>query len=88
MVSVIKKDDRREDFDREKIRRGILEATKRANVAEDKANEIAEKIAARIEDETREASEIRSSEIRDKVLSALDAEEASIADEFRKFKKA
>ena len=88
MTKIIKRDDRREDFDREKVKRAILEAAKRTDVADDKANEIAEKIAARVEDETREAAEVRSSEIRDKVLSALDAEEARIAEEFRNYKKA
>lgn len=88
MVRVIKRDERKEDFDREKVRRGILEAAKRTDVAEDRINEVADRVAARIEDETREAAEVRSSEIRDKVLNALDAEEANISNEFRNYKKA
>jgi transcriptional regulator NrdR family protein len=88
MVSVIKRDGKREKFKKGKIKKGILEAAKRADVSKDRANEVAERVAAKIENEARKVAEIRSSEIRDKVLSALEDEEASIADEFRNYKKA
>ena len=87
-MQVIKRDERREDFDREKIRSGIVEAARRTDLQEDRINEVAEKVAAKVEEELRDKEEVRSSEIKDIVLRELDAEERSIADQFRSYQKA
>jgi transcriptional repressor NrdR len=86
-MKVVKKDDRKEDFDREKIKRGIINAAKRAELSEDRVNEIADKIAAKIEEDMKERDEAMSKDIRDKVLEELDREEKKVADEFRSFRK-
>jgi len=78
---VIKRDERREDFDKEKLKRGIVRAAERAEVKEDRARELAERIADRIEREDRE--EMKAEEIRDILLEELDREEKAIADAFR-----
>jgi len=82
---VIKRDERREDFDREKLKRGIVRAAERAKVEEARANELSERITATIEREDRD--EIRATEIRDTLLSELDREEKTIADAFRAFRE-
>lgn len=82
---VIKRDERREDFDREKIRRGIVRAAERAEVKEDRARELADRIAERIEREERE--EMKAEEIRDRLLEELDREERAVADAFRAFRE-
>lgn len=87
-MQVIKKDERREDFDREKIRSGIIEAAQRTDLQEDRINEVAEKVTAKVEEELRDKEEVRSSEVKEIVLRELDAEEKSIADQFRSYQKA
>ena len=86
-MQVIKKDERKEDFDREKIKSGISRAAQRTDVQEDRVNEVAEKVAAKVEEELKDKEEARSSEISDIVLRELDAEEKGIADEFRSYEK-
>lgn len=82
---VIKRDERKEDFDREKLKRGIIRAAERADVKEDRARELADRIAERIEKEDRE--EMKAEEIRDKLLEELDREERAVADAFRAFRE-
>lgn len=86
-MQVIKKNERREDFDREKIKSGIVDAAKRTDLEEDRVNEVAEKVTAKVEEELGDKEEVRSSEIKEIVLRELDAEEKKIADEFRSYQK-
>ena len=86
-MQVIKKDERKEDFDREKIKSGISRAAQRTDLEEDRVNEVAEKVTAKVEEELKDKEEVRSSEISDIVLRELDAEEKGIADEFRSYEK-
>lgn len=82
---VVKRDERREDFDREKIRRGIIRAAERSEVNEDRATELADKVAERIERDERE--EMKAEDIRNILLEELDREERELADAFRSFKE-
>jgi len=86
-MQVIKKDERKEEFNREKIKNGIIKAAQRTDLQEDRINEVAEKIAAKVEEELKDKEEVRSSEIKEIVLRELDAEEKTIADEFRAYQK-
>lgn len=87
MAIVIKKDDRKEDFNREKVRRGIENAAKRVKIDKKKAREIADKISRDIERNFADKNEVKSADIRDRILRALDREEKRVAKEFRAFKK-
>ena len=84
-MQVIKRDERRENFDREKIKRGIERAAQRTDIEKDRVNEVAEKAAARVEEKLRNRDEARTSDISKIVLDVLDAEERKIADEFRRY---
>ena len=83
MTTVIKRDGRREDFRRDKIRKGIENASKRVKIDKKKAKEIADRVAKRVEDYFSTKDEIRSEDIRDRVVNELNREERKIADEFR-----
>ncbi len=82
---VLKKDERREDFDREKLRRGVMRAAERAEIDEARAKELADKVADKVEVQERE--EMKAEDIRNILLEELDREERAIADAFRAFKK-
>ena len=82
---VVKRDERREDFDREKLRRSVVKAAERANVEEARAKELADRIAERIEKEDRE--EMKAEDIRNRLLEELDREERAVADAFRAFRE-
>jgi transcriptional regulator NrdR family protein len=84
-IQVVKRDGSREDFDREKIRRGIMRAAERANVSEGRAMELADRIASMIERDARDS--LTTIEIRDRLLAELDREERAIADAFRAFRE-
>lgn len=84
-IQVVKRDGSREDFDREKIRNGILRAAMRAGVDDARGSELAERITAMIEREARDG--ISTMEIRDILLRELDREERAIADSFRAFRE-
>jgi len=87
MTNVIKKDDRREDFSRDKIKRGIESAARRAKVDQKRSRDIADKVARKVEDNFRNRDEVRSSDIRNRVVSELEKENKSLAKEFRSFRK-
>lgn len=66
---VIKKDGRREMFDREKIIRGLLKACEKRPVSREKIEEIASKIETELRMEGRK--EVSSKEIGERVIEAL-----------------
>lgn len=68
-ILVIKKDGRREIFDREKIIRGLLKACEKRPVPREKIEEIADEIEAELRGEGRK--EVTSKEIGEKVIEAL-----------------
>ncbi|MCS7233677.1 MAG: transcriptional regulator NrdR [Synergistetes bacterium] len=68
-ILVIKKDGRREMFDREKIIRGLLKACEKRPVSREKIEEIADGIEAELRSEGRK--EITSKEIGERVIEAL-----------------
>jgi transcriptional regulator NrdR family protein len=83
MTTVIKRDGRRENFKKDKIRKGIENASKRVKIDKKRAKEIADRVARNVEDYFRARDEIRSEDIRDRVLNELNREERKIADEFK-----
>ncbi|MCD6363362.1 MAG: transcriptional repressor NrdR [Synergistetes bacterium] len=69
VMLVIKKDGRREMFDREKIIRGLLKACEKRPVSREKIEEIASKIETELRMEGRK--EVSSKEIGERVIEAL-----------------
>ncbi len=86
-MKVVKRDEKREDFDDKKLRRAIERAAERAEIDKDKAREIAERVAKNVEENFRDRDDVKTADIRKRVLDRLDSEERKIADSFRKFKK-
>ncbi len=86
-MKVVKRDDRREDFDNNKVRKGIEEAARRAEIDNDRTKEIADKIAKDVEDNFKDKDEVKSADIRERILDKLNEEEKKIADSFRDYKK-
>ena len=68
-VLVIKRDGRRERFDREKLRRGILKACEKTTVSAQEVEELVERVEAKIKG--KEVSEVESREIGELVASEL-----------------
>ena len=87
MTVVIKRDSRREDFSRDKIRRSVENAAKRVKLDSSRSRDIADKIARNVEEHFRSRNEIRAADIRSRVLSELNKEEKRIAKEFVSFRK-
>lgn len=67
-VLVIKRDGRRERFDREKLRRGILKATEKTTVSAEEVEELVERVEAKIKQKGE-------AEIESKVIGEMVAEE-------------
>jgi transcriptional regulator NrdR family protein len=87
MTVVIKRDNRKEDFNRDKIRRSVENAARKVNIDSSMARDIADKTAKNVEEHFRGRDEVRASDIRDRVLSELNREEKRLAKEFRSFRK-
>lgn len=87
ITKIVKKDDRKEDFERDKIRRGIERAADRVKVDKKKAKEMADRISRDVENNFRDRDEVRSKDIKNRVLEALDRDEKRVADAFRAFRK-
>jgi len=88
MTVVKKRDGASEDFSREKIRRGIESAARRAKLDQKRAREISDRVARKIEDHFSDSDEVRSSDIRSRIASELIKENKNLAREFRTFRKA
>lgn len=86
-MKVVKRDERREDFDESKLRRAIERAAERAKIDKDRAREISERVARDVRDNFRDRDDVRSDDIRKRVLNRLNSEERKIADSFRNFRK-
>jgi len=86
-MRVVKRDEKREDFDDKKLRRAIEKAAERADIDKDRAREIADRVAKDVEENFRDRDDVKSADIRERVLKKLDSEERKIADSFRDFKK-
>jgi transcriptional regulator NrdR family protein len=89
-VKVVKRDDRREDFEINKVRRAIERTAEKADIDKNMAKEIADRVARDVEEHFKDRNEVKSVDIRDRVLRELDSEEKKmkkIADSFRNFKK-
>ena len=86
-MKVIKKDDKQEDFDNNKVRNGIEEAAKRTDINNERVKEIVDNIAKDIEDNFKDKDEVKSADIRERIIERLNEEEKKIADSFREYKK-
>ncbi len=87
MTIVLKRDGASEDFSRDKIRRGIESAARRAKIDQKRSREISDRVARSVEDHFNDREEVRSSDIRSRIVSELDRESKSLAKEFRSFRK-
>jgi len=86
-MRVLKRDEKREDFDDKKLRRGIEEAAERADIDKSRAREISDRVARNVEENFRDRDDVKSADIRERVLERLNEEEKKVADSFRNFKK-
>jgi len=81
---VIKKDETKEPFDPEKIRKSIGAAAELANLPEERKNEVVEQVATTAIQVAEGKEEIATSELREKILSELDRIEPSVSAAWRK----
>jgi transcriptional repressor NrdR len=84
---VIKKDGTKQPFDPEKIKNSILGAAQRTGLSEERKNEVAEQVTAKVVQMAEGKEEIATSEIKDSILSELDSMEPSVAAAWREYKK-
>lgn len=82
---VIKKDETKEPFDPEKIRKSIVAAAELANLPEERKKEVVEQVATTVIQMAEGKEEIATSEIREKILSELDQIEPSVSAAWRKY---
>lgn len=81
---VIKKDGTKEPFDAEKIKNSILAAAKKAELPEERRDEIVIRVSSIALELASQKEEIATSELREKILSELDTIEPSISEAWRK----
>ncbi|MFH1978018.1 MAG: ATP cone domain-containing protein [Candidatus Aenigmatarchaeota archaeon] len=86
-MKVIKRDDKREDFNNNKVRKAIEEAAKRTDVDNDRTKEIVDKVAKDVEENFKDKDEVKSADIRERILERLNKEEKKVANSFRDYKK-
>ncbi len=86
-MQVVKRDERRESFDRDKLRKGIERAAERAKIDKARARKIADSVVKDVENNFRKSNDVRSTDIRDRVLDRLNKEERKVADSFRNFRR-
>jgi len=84
---VIKKDGAKEPFDPEKIKRGLFGAAKKANLSQERINEVVQQVSDVVMQLAEGKEEIPTTEIRDKILSELDIIEPSISEGWRQYQK-
>lgn len=84
---VIKKDGIKEPFDAEKIKRGLFGAAKRANLSQERINEVVQRVSDAAIKLAEGKDEISTIEIRDKILSELDIIEPSISENWRQYQR-
>ncbi len=82
-MKVIKRDEKRENFDRNKIKRGIIRAAERTEIDKKKVEEIADEVSKRVEEEVKDRNEVRTNDIGRSVIRELESRERKMADEFR-----
>lgn len=80
---VIKRDGTKEPFDAEKIRKSVTAAVERANLSEERRNEVVEQVSSAAIRLAGEKEEIPTAEIRGKILSELDVLEPSVSEAWR-----
>jgi transcriptional regulator NrdR family protein len=86
-MKIIKRDDKREDFDSNKLRRAIEKAAAEANIERNRATEIADSAVRDVEEHFKNRDEVKSADIKKRVLEVLDNEGKKVADAARNFKK-
>jgi transcriptional regulator NrdR family protein len=86
-MKIVKRDDRREDFDSNKLRRAIEKAAAEANIDSNRATEIANSAVRDVEEHFKDRNEVKSADIKKRVLEVLDTEGKKVADAARNFKK-
>ena len=82
---ITKKDGTKEPFDAGKIKSGIGAVAKEAGLAEDKINEIIEKVSTKVIAMADAKEEITSAEIKQSILAELDATEPAVSAAWRKY---
>ncbi len=83
-TQVVKKDDSRQPFDAEKIKRAIALACSEGGCSEERKNEVVEQVSAAALDLADSKDEIATSELREKILAELDSFEPAAAQAWRK----
>jgi transcriptional regulator NrdR family protein len=86
-MKIVKRNDTREDFDSNKLRRAIEKAAADANIASNRATEIANSAVRDVEEHFKNRDEVRSADIKKRVLEVLDTEGKKVSNAARNFKK-
>ena len=84
-MKVVKRNEKREDFDRGKIKKGIIRAAERTGIDKKRVEEIAEEVSKRVEEEVKDKDEVRTEEIGRDVIRELESRERKIAEQFRSY---
>ncbi len=85
MTEVIKKDNSKEDFSEEKIRKSIESAANEAAVAMEKAREVVEQVSNMAINMGKNRDEVKTTTIRETILNKLDEIEPSISNQWRQY---
>lgn len=81
---VIKRDGTKEPFVAEKIINSIKAAAQRANLSEDRINEVVDQVSSAAIKLAEGKKEIATAEIREKILAELDTIEPSVSEAWKK----
>lgn len=82
---VIKKDGTKQPFDAAKIKNAIMAAAAGTDLPDERKNEVAEQVSAKVVQMAEEKEEIATSEIQANILSELDNLEPAVSEAWRKY---
>ena len=87
MTKIIKKDNKREAFDADKLRKSIESAARESEISEERAKEVTDNVAKTVIEIVEKEKEIETQSIRKMILKELDSAEPAVSESWRKYDK-
>ena len=87
MTKIIKKENKREAFDADKLRKSIEAAARESEISEERAKEVTDNVAKTVIEMAEKEKEIETQSIRKMILKELDSAEPAVSEAWRNYDK-
>jgi transcriptional regulator NrdR family protein len=87
MTKIIKKDNKKEAFDADKLRKSIEAAARDSEISEERAKEVTDNVAKIVIEMVEKEKEIGTQSIRKMILKELDSAEPAVSEAWRNYDK-